>query len=242
MQPARRVRQDRETAHLTDDGSSRLLTATGWTLWDNALLLIACSLVLLIVLVPFVIFASVVGWLLAWTPMILAAAPTWLATVALSDRLLDGDGVRILEFPLEIRTRWRVAVQLALIPAVLGSLALGLLEIGNGAADPGIARLLIPGIVGVMLSVVVLIGPAFVFAVRMNGGPRTAWLLAARLVVRRPVQQIGLVVCFGVLLWLAVIISPVLLLGLGPMAMLTAALARTSPLVKVDNLAEEHRP
>jgi hypothetical protein len=239
-----RARPDRGTTELTDDGSSRLLIATGWTLWDNALLFIVCSLLLLCVLVPFVIVASVAGWLFVWAPMVLVAAPIWLGTVSVSDRLLDGKGVRARDLPVVIRKRWRVAVQLALVPAMLGALALGLLESSTNGDSASIARLLIPGASSSLLAAAVLIGPAFAFAARTNAGARDAWVMAARQVVSRPVQQVGLVVCFGVLLWLAAVIGPALLLGLAPLAVLTAALARgaTSGIATLDNSDRNRRP
>lgn len=239
-----RAKSDRASTPLMDDGSSRLLLATGWTLWDNALLLIVCSLLLLFVLIPFVIVASVTGWFFVWAPMVLATAPIWLGTVAVSDRLLDGDGVGVRELPLIVRLHWRVALQLALVPAVLGVLALALLEFSNGANDTNPARLMIPGMVGALVAIAVLIGPAFAIAARADAGARIAWVMAARQVVSRPVQQIGLVACFGVLLWLAVVIGPPLLLGLGPLAVLNAALARTpiSGVATLDNSERNRRP
>jgi hypothetical protein len=229
---------------LVDDGSNRLLIATGWTLWDNALLLITCSLLLLIMLVPFVIVASVTGWLFVWAPMVLASAPVWLATVAVSDRLLDGDGVGVRELPLIVRLHWRVALQLALVPAMLGVLALGLLEFSKGTDGSNPIRLMIPGMAGALVAVAVLIGPAFAIAARTDTGARDSWVMAARQVVSRPVQQIGLVVCFGMLLWLAVMIGPALLLGFGPLAVLNAALARTpnDGIATLDNSVRNHRP
>jgi hypothetical protein len=240
----RRTQSDPATTALTDDGSSRLLIATGWTLWDNALLLIVCSLLLLFVLLPFVIVASVAGWLLAWAPMTLATAPILLAAVAVSDRLLDGRGVSVRELPQVIRIHWRVAVQLALVPALLGSLALGLLELSSGEDGASLARLTVPGAVGMLLAVAVLVGPAFAAVARTNAGARIAWVVAARQVASRPIQQIGLVACFGVLFWLAVVIGPALLLGLAPLALLTAALARTSTdsIATVDNSAGTRWP
>lgn len=239
-----RTQPGSETTPLVDDGSNRLLITAGWTLWDNALLLIVCSLLLVCVLAPFVILASVAGWLLAWAPMTLASAPAWLAVVAVSDRLLDGRGVCVRELPRVIRMRWRAAVQLALVPAMLGTLALGLLEAIDRQHGANLARLMLPGAIGALLAITVLIGPAFAVVARTDAGPRVAWLVAARQVARQPVQQIGFVFCFGVLLWLTVLIGPVFLLGLGPLALLSAALARTltDSIVAVDNSVGNHRP
>ena len=45
----------------------------------GALLLIVCSLLLLFVLIPFVIVASVTGWFFVWAPMVLATATVCIA-------------------------------------------------------------------------------------------------------------------------------------------------------------------
>jgi hypothetical protein len=237
MQPTVQSRPDRESTQLTDDGSNRLLIAVVWTLWDNALLLIACSLLLVGVLVPFVVAASVAGWLFVWAPMVLMSAPVWLAAVAVSDRLLDGDGVGVREVPSVIREYWRMAVKLAQVPAAVGSLALGLLELGNSGTSASISRVLLPATLSGLLGTAMLIGPAFAFAARTDAGVRDLWIMAARQVVSRPIQQIGLVACFGVVLWLAILIGPAMLLGSSLLAVLTAALARTpaSGLVTLDN-------
>lgn len=226
MQGTVQSRPNRESTHLTDDGSNRLLITVAWTLWDNALLLIVCSLLLVSVLVPFVVAASAAGWLFVWAPMVLASAPVWLAVVAVADRLLDGDGVGVRDAPSVIARYWRVAVKLALVPAALGALALGLLDVSS-SGNASIARVVLPGALSGLLVSAILIGPAFAFAARSSAGAPDAWVMAARLVVRRPMQQIGLVACVGILLWLTVVIGPAMLLGASPLAVLTAALART---------------
>lgn len=223
---SRRTTRPSLMRQLVDDGSNRLLLAAARVAWDDAAVLFTLSLVLLVVFVPFIVLASMFGWLVVWAPMVLATAPVWFATVGAADRLLDHRGVSLRLLPRSIRrsapTSWRIGI----VPAVTGSIVLGALELI--ARDPVAAgpRLALPPALGVVAAVAVLVGPTFATAARYDTSARTAWRLGARIVVARPMQQIGLVVCFGLLLWLTVAVGPVILLALGPFALLSTAVAR----------------
>jgi hypothetical protein len=213
-------------APLVDDGSSRLLLATARVAWDDAAMLATLSLLLLIVSSPFVMLASLIGWPAVWAPMVLVTAPFWFATVNAADRLLDLRGVSLRDLPGSIRHGARTAWLIGIVPAVFGTIALGVLELIGRNPEASAPRLVLPPALGVLAAVAVLIGPAFAAGARYDTGAGTAWRLGARIVVTKPVQQIGLVACFGLLLWLTVAVGPVVLLALGPFALLSVAVAR----------------
>lgn len=213
-------------APVVDDGSSRLLLTTARVAWDEAAILGLLSILLLLVLAPFVLLASTVGWLVVWAPMVLVSAPVWLATVIVADRLLDHRGVAVRALPRSIRQCARTAWLIGMAPAVAGALVLGLLELIERNAGGIGPRVGLPLALGVLVTVAVLVGPVFAAAARFDIGARAAWQVGARIVVARPLQHIGLVLCFALLLWLTVVVSPVVLLGLALLALLTAAVAR----------------
>ena len=222
----RRARHTDTAPPLLDDGSSRLLVATGHALWDNAALLVVISLLLLIVSMPSLILASVAGWWVAWLPMVLTLAPVWFAAILVGDRILDGYGVAVRNVPAFIVDNARTALGIALVPAVAGQLTLTLAHLADRETGEQLAQIGLLLSLGVLLSVAILGGPTFASAARFGTGTRDAWILGARVVATAPLQQLGLVGCFAVLIWLLVDVVPVVLLALAPFAVLTAAVAR----------------
>lgn len=223
---ARRTPRESRARPLMDDGSNRLLLAAARVAWDDAAVLCALSLALLVVFAPFVVLASAVGWLVVWAPMVLATAPVWFATVSAADRLLDHRGVSLRLLPRLIQRGAPTSWQIGIVPATTGCIVLGVLEWIARDPDAAGPRFALPPALGAAAAAAVLVGPAFAAAVRYDTGAGTAWQLAARIVVARPMQQVGLVVCFGILLWLTVALGPVVLVALGPFALLTVAVAR----------------
>lgn len=222
----RRKRETETQRPLIDDGSSRLLIATGYALWDNAALLMTLSLLIMLVSLPFLVLASIAGWWAAWLPMVMALAPIWFVAILVGDRILDGRGVAVRELPRLIAKHVRLALTIAIVPALSGQLVLTLGHVASGekSSDLASAGLLLS--LGILLAVAILAGPTFASAVRFETDARDAWILGARVIVAAPFQQLGLVCCFGIVIWSVVAIGPVVLLALAPFAVLTAAVAR----------------
>lgn len=211
---------------FSDDGSNRLLVHAGKTIWTNALLLFVLSALCLAVFTPFVLAASAAGWLAVWGPMVLCTAPFWALVVATGNRLLDGYGVAMSELPALWRRTAGIACRVALAPAVIGTAVLALLSLASGHPSSFVLRIFVFLALGVLFSIVLLIGPAMCAATRFEVGAASAWTLGARQLIAAPVQQLGLVGCFAIVCWLAIAVGPVLLLALGPLGVLTAALGR----------------
>jgi len=211
---------------LTDDGSNRLLIHVGKTIWTNALLLFVLSALCLAAFAPFVLAASAAGWLALWGPMVLCTAPFWALVVSAGNRLLDGYGVAMSELPALWRRKAGIACRVALTPALVGTAVLALLSLSSSHPSSFVFRIAVLLALGVLLSIALLIGPAMCAATRFEVGAASAWTLGARQLIAAPVQQLGLVGCFAVVCWLAIAIGPVLLLALGPLGVLTAALGR----------------
>lgn len=215
-----------EVAPLVDDGSNRMLVATGRAIWDNVPILLVISGLLLLVATIFLVIASFTGWLVVWIPMTVALAPIWLAAVGAGDRVLDGLGQSYRDLFRSIGHGAKTAALLALVPALSGLLSLWMLQRIADRPDATLERAIFLLSVGVSISVAILSGPAFAAGVRYGVGPRNAWLIGARIVAAGPVQQLGLLASLLIVLWLAVAVGPIALLALGPFAVLTAALSR----------------
>lgn len=211
---------------IVDDGSNRLLLEVGSTCWANLALLFLLSTVCLLVMAPFLVAASLVGWLVVWGPMVLAVAPFWLVTIVVGDRLLEGGGVAVRELPGLWRRHAVGAWSVALAPAMGGVATVGLFDLTRRHPDaiaPRVASLIA---LGMSIAVLVLVNPAMAAAARYDVRTIDAWGLGARWFIAAPIQQLGLIVCCGLLIWLAIVVGPVVLLGVGPLGLLTAAIAR----------------
>jgi len=219
-------RQDQMDTPIVDDGSSRLLLEVARTTWTNSALLIVLSMVCLLVFAPFVVVASLMGWLVVWGPMVLATAPFWLVTIVTGDRLLDGRGVALRELPGMWRNPAAMAWKIALASAASGIATLGFLELTHHNSGSRGSQFGLFVALGVSIAVAVLIGPTLAAAGRYDLGMGDAWTLGARWLVAAPIPQLGLICCYGVLVWLAIMIGPVFLLGVGPLGLLTAAISR----------------
>ncbi len=168
MATTQRTMHEPVPAPVVDDGSSRLLLTTARVAWDEAAILGLLSILLLLVLAPFVLLASTVGWLAVWAPMVLVSAPIWLATVIAPDRMLDHRGVALRALPRTIRQCARTAWMIGMAPAAAGTLVLGLLEsIERNAGGIG-PRVGLPPALGVLVTVAVLVGPVFAAAARFD--------------------------------------------------------------------------
>ena len=215
-----------EFVPLVDDGSNKILVATGRTIWDNVPILAVISGLLMLVTTIFLIVASLTGWLVAWIPMTIVLAPCWLAAVRAGDRMLDGFGQGYRDLVRSIGHNAKTAIVIAIVPAISGFVSLWLLEHTAGESGETLLRAVFLLSLGVGASVAILCGPTFAAAARYGAGPRNAWLIGARIVATRPIQKLGLLGSLLIVLWLAVAAGPVVLLALGPFAVLTAALSR----------------
>jgi hypothetical protein len=214
--------RDERSAPLADDGSSHLLLEVARTVRDNFHILCGLSCLFLLVALPWVVLATMTSWAVAWFPLVLATAPFWAAIVAATHRMLAGDAVGWRVMVQDLRRLWRPALRIGILPAICGTVLLGIVQ---SAIDPVWKGLLLPFVAGMSVAVCVLVIPAVPLLSRLNVTGITLWQASAVVVVRRPTQVLGTVVLAGIGLWLAGAFGPASLLGVAPLAVLIAAIS-----------------
>ncbi len=208
-------------AQLTDDGSNHLLLEVGRTIRDNFHVLCGMSLAFLAMALPWVILATATSWLIAWAPLVLLTAPVWASIVASSDRLLAGEALGWRVISGDLRRLLIPALKIGILPAFCGTVLLGIV---GSASDSTWMGMVLPVLSGLAVTTCVLLIPVVPLATRFDLAGLALWQTSAAIVFRRPAQVLGTVVLAGIGLWLALAIGPAMLLGVGPLGVLIAAI------------------
>ncbi len=214
---------------LVDDGSSNLLLEVGRTIRDNAHTLFGMSLLLMAAALPWLMLGTVAAWWMAWTPLVLATAPVWIAICAGADRLLDGEAVPLRALPGLIRCHAGAGLRIGIVPAFAGAALIGTVALLEAKPDARWLAALLLLQLGVAVAVAVLLAPAFPLAVRYGLTGLDLWQASALLARERPAQVLGAVTLAGSTLWLTLALGPAMLLILAPLAMLIVAVTRPDP-------------
>ncbi len=220
------VPRDKTPTPLTDDGSNRLLLEVAFTIRDNLHTLCAMSLVFLGAALPWVVLATLTSWTIAWPLLVLATSPVWAAIVAVADRLLLGDAVGWRMIAGEFRRLWRGAVVNGMVPAMCGTVLLGVASAAFNAQWNGMAVLAAAGTGAALL---VLAIPATPLSNRHALSGLALWETSAAVVTRRPAQVLGTVTLAAMGLWLTLAFGPAVLLGTAPFGVLVAAITQPDP-------------
>jgi hypothetical protein len=217
---------DEKSTPLTDDGSNRLLLEVARTIRDNLHTLFGMSMVFLACALPWVVLATLTSWAVAWTPLVLTAAPIWTTIVACADRLLAGEAVGWQMMVSDLRRLgWR-AVANGIAPAMCGTV---LLVLASGAFDAQWKGIAVLAVAGMGIALLVLAVPAVPLAIRYNLSGLALWETSAAIVIRRPAQVLGTVALAAIGLWMAVAFGPAVLLGAAPFGVLVSAITQPDP-------------
>jgi hypothetical protein len=203
-----------------------LLLHVGKTILDNVAVLLFGSLLLLAAAWPGLFLATGASWAIAWPLLVLCTGPVWAGIVAAADRLLDGNAVSVRGLLGLVRNQARAGLAIAVVPAVVGGILLGSLQLLDQTPD---ARwLAVPLLLdaGVALVVATSLVSIFTLAASRALAGIDLWLASAQVTIGRPVTVAGTVTLFGIVAWLALMVGPVALVLVGPLAVLGAAVTR----------------
>lgn len=225
MIPRTRSRSDRRDPEPRAD--QFLAVTLARTIWDNLPLLLVIDAALAAAAFPALLAG---GFGALWLAPLLAAmlmGPLWLGAIAVSRKLLDGDGATTRTFIQAVRELGWLGVRLAIVPGGLLTLLLATLELYG--RNEGQGWMLLPAAVDglVALAVVVLFFPASLLSVAERESGKEIWKRAALLAGLSPMATLGLLAGLATVWIVAQFIGPLAIVLLaGPVALFTVAVFR----------------
>ncbi|GAA1488160.1 hypothetical protein [Brachybacterium sacelli] len=217
---------------LSETGVGGLdLRAAAREAWSSLpVLLLGSALVTLAALATVV--ASRAGLLVGAGVGLVSVAPTLMALIATSLKVLDGAQPALREHARDLRRLAPRAIGICAVPTLLANLTLNALL---AHASGGGAVMLVPTALGATTTVLTGLGAVVSLPMRAGGtGPTglRCWLLALHVLARSPVPFLAALVVGALGVWVSVTLSNGLfLLAPGPFALVLAAAWRVAPRV-----------
>ena len=157
----------------------------------------------------------------------LLMGPLWISAIAVSRKLLDGDGVTTRTFIQTVREHGWLGVRLAIVPGGLLTLLLATLELYG--RNEGQGWMLLPVAVDGLLALaaIVLFFPASLLAAADGDAGKELWKRAALLAGLSPMATLGLLAGLATVWIIAQVVGPLAIVLLaGPVALFTVAVFR----------------
>lgn len=207
------------------------LPAVAREAWSSLpVLLLGSALVTLAALATVV--ASRAGLLVGAGVGLVTVAPTLMALIATSLKVLDGAQPALREHARDLRRLAPRAIGICAVPSMLAGLTLTALL---AHASGGGAVMLVPAALGATTTVLTGLGAVVALPLRAReSGPTglRSWLLALHVLARSPVPFLAALVVGALGVWVSVTFSNGLfLLAPGPFALVLAAAWRVAPRV-----------
>ncbi len=206
--------------------SDHMVIHVGRTLWDNVPAACAASLLMLIAASPALFLAIGLSWVIGWPLLILGTGPVWAGIVAASGRLLDGDACTLPTMLGLIRQHAGSGIRISIVPAIVGLILLGSLEMLD--QNPHAGWIMLPLFLDLGVAIVVSTSLVTIYALATERRATGAelWLASAIVTVSRPIPVLGTLTLFGLVAWVAAMVGPVALIAVAPLAMLCVAVTR----------------